>query len=100
MSEKHNKQLSTDKISELDDSQKLTEIMAQIDRLYEAFPDGNIVGHRDYHSAKIKAAQAEERFWNELKLDLAKKGAWGILIVMLVLMGMGISAKFGLKIGG
>jgi hypothetical protein len=48
----------------------------------------------------IKAAQAQENFWLEMKLDLAKKGAWGLTIIILGLIITGLQAKFGLWTGG
>lgn len=44
----------------------------------------------------IKASAAEERFWTELKLDVAKKGTWGIVVVLVGLVLVGVAAKFGL----
>lgn len=76
----------------------LAEIQASIGCLHKAFPDGDIDGHRKYHEAKIRAAQAEEIFWTDLKLDIAKKGAWGIIIVLVGLFMLGLSVKLG--IGG
>lgn len=66
----------------------------------KAFPvvDGeiDIVGHRKFHEAKIKAAEAEARFWNELRLDIAKKGAWGLLLILVGLILVGLSVKLGI----
>lgn len=41
---------------------------------------------------------AEERFWNELKIDVAKKGVWGLLIIVLGLAMIGLAAKFGISV--
>lgn len=94
------KPLSEIDVESMSDSQKLSVILHHLNRLYEAFPDEDVDGHCDYHAAKIRAAQAEERFWNELKLDLAKKGAWGLLIIVVGLIMVGLSAKLGLRPGG
>lgn len=61
----------------------------------DAFPDGP-ANHKNAHQAMINAAQAQERFWNELKLDIAKKGTWGLLITVVGLLMLGIAVKFGL----
>ena len=43
----------------------------------------------------IKAARAQEEFWKELRIDIAKKGVWGLLIILVGLVLTGIAAKFG-----
>jgi len=67
----------------------------ELAQINAAFPDGPD-NHRLAHQAMIKAAVAEERFWDELKLDIAKKGTWGLLIIILGLALVGIAAKFGI----
>jgi hypothetical protein len=89
--------LSKTKLDSLDESARLNLIIFHMIRLYEAFPEQDVEGHCDYHNAKIKAAEAEERFWNELKMDLAKKGAWGLLIIIVGLVMLGLSTKLGIK---
>lgn len=64
-------------------------VIAQITK--EAFPDG-AVKHGEYHQAKINAAKSEEKFWSELKLDLAKKGLWGIITILAGMVILGFSA--------
>lgn len=54
------------------------------------------VGHRSYHEGAIRAAQAEEAFWRELKMKLAIKGVWGILLVLIGLLVTGIGVKLGI----
>lgn len=81
---------------------QLSEILVEIRKLHNAFPrteDGetDIDGHRKYHESMIKAAEAQEEFWKELKLDIAKKGVWGLLIIVCGLVLTGIAAKFGLS---
>ena len=67
----------------------------ELAQINAAFPDGPNA-HRLAHQAMMKAAVAEERFWDELKLDIAKKGTWGLLIIILGLALVGIAAKFGI----
>ena len=69
--------------------------------LSRAFPrdaEGNIDidGHRSYHENLILAAKAQARFWEEMRLDLAKKGMWGLLIIIIGLLIVGIQAKLGM----
>lgn len=60
----------------------------------DAFPDG-AENHKNAHQAMINAAQAQERFWNELKLDIAKKGTWGLLVTLIGMVMLGVAVKFG-----
>lgn len=92
--------VTLEEFNSLDAAQKTAALFEHVHHLYEAFPEKDPEAHCDYHSAKIRAAQAEERFWNELKLDLAKKGAWGLLIIVLGLLVVGMSAKLGIRTGG
>ncbi len=78
---------------------KVDELTEQAKSCMSAFPDGP-VNHRLSHEAMIKAAQAQENFWNEMKVDLAKKGAYGLFIIILGLVITGLQAKFGLWTGG
>jgi hypothetical protein len=51
-------------------------------------PDGHadIDGHRDYHQEIIEEARARKTMWRELRSELVKKGAWGIVIVLSALV--------------
>jgi len=80
-------------------NKKVDDLSEQANRCLSAFPDGPD-NHRLSHEAMIKAAQAQENFWLEMKLDLAKKGSYGLLIIILGLVITGIQAKFGLWTGG
>ena len=44
----------------------------------------------------IAAARAEEAFWHDLKIDIAKKSIWGILHILIVLMLGTMAVKFGI----
>lgn len=72
----------------------------RIDAIETAFPEKNFPIHHDYHDAKIKAARAEEAFWNDLKNDLKKRGIIGIITVLIGLMIYGafikLKALFGI----
>lgn len=72
--------------------EKLDTALELLDQILYAFPDGT-VSHRQSHQAWIEAKQAEVKFWQELKLDIAKKGTWGLLIIVFGLLFAGLSAK-------
>jgi hypothetical protein len=69
-------------------SQEKCPLVESINKIMYAFPDGP-EHHRAAHEAWIKAKHAEEKFWMELKLDLAKKGTWAVLIIVLGLVVLG-----------
>lgn len=80
---------------------RFDEIMDELRKINGAFarnPDGStdFEGHRNYHEAMIKAATAQEQFWRELKLEVAKKGIWSLLVIICGLVVIGVSAKFGI----
>jgi len=80
---------------------KLDLILAEMHNMKSGFPkseDGSVDydGHRKYHEQLIKAAEAQTEFWRELRLDIAKKGAWSLLVIVLGLVSIGLLAKLGL----
>lgn len=77
---------------------RLDDIMDILTAAFAKNPDGSIDfdGHRRYHESMIRAADAQEKFWVELKLEIAKKGVWGLLVVICGLVIVGVSAKLGL----
>jgi hypothetical protein len=80
---------------------RFDEVMDELSKINSAFaknPDGTIdhAGHRQYHEAMIEAAKAQTEFWRELRLDVAKKGIWGLLVIVCGLILVGISAKLGI----
>lgn len=82
---------------------KLDLILSEIKKLEGAFPkneDGtaDFEGHKRFHDTKIKAAEAEVKFWQELKLDLAKKGTWAVMLVVAGLIVLGLGAKLGITV--
>ena len=70
-------------------------LKAHIDReeqmLAAAFPDGDVNGHRAAHESMMRASAAQEKFWQELKVDLAKKSLWGLMMVLVGLLMIGIT---------
>ena len=63
-------------------------------QLLHAFPDG-IENHREAHQRMIAAAKAEEAFWKDLKLDIARKSIWGILHILFLLTIGTLAVKLG-----
>ena len=63
-------------------------------QLLYAFPDG-IENHRESHQQMIAAAKAEEAFWKDLKIDIAKKSIWGILHILILLTLGTLAVKLG-----
>jgi hypothetical protein len=81
----------------------LSGIAAQLNLVVRAFPtnkDGQIDadGHRTYHEALIRSAEAQEKFWLDLKQDLIKKGLWTVIFVVVGLIVTGVSAKLGIRV--
>lgn len=74
--------------------EKVDEALAILATIAYAFPDGP-EAHRHAHEAMIKASAAQERFWDELKLDIAKKGLWGLLVIVVGLVLVGAATKVG-----
>lgn len=80
---------------------RLDEILQEIKKVHGAFPrtddgDADFSGHREAHEAMIEAAKAQTEFWRELKLDVIKKGVWGLLIIVCGLAITGFAAKLGI----
>lgn len=80
---------------------RFDEVLAEIKKISSAFTtneDGStdFEGHRKFHEEKIRAAKAETEFWRELKLEIAKKGIWSLLVIICGLIVVGTSAKLGL----
>lgn len=83
---------------------RFDEIMAELRKINGAFPrdvDGEVdhEGHRKYHESLIRAAEAQEQFWRDIRMDVAKKGVWAAIIIVLGLLVVGIQFKLGLSAG-
>lgn len=81
---------------------KLDLILEQQTKMLGAFArdaDGSIDfdGHRRYHEAMIEAAKEQAAFWRELKIDIAKKGLWGLLVILCGLVLTGVATKTGVS---
>lgn len=82
---------------------RFDELLAEVRKINSAFaktPDGDVDfdGHRRYHEQMIAAATAQEEFWRDLKLEVAKKGIWSLLVIICGLVVVGLSAKMGIGV--
>jgi len=82
---------------------KLDLILAEMRHVRAAFPkdeDGEVDydGHRKYHESLIRAAEAQEAFWNDLKKELIKKGLLGAIVIAIGLLWLGAQAKLGISV--
>jgi len=80
----------------------LDELLDEMHKITGAFArnnDGSIDfdGHRRYHESMIEAAEAQTQFWREMKLEIAKKGIWGLLVILCGLVMVGLATKFGIS---
>jgi len=87
---------------ELTIEQKLDLILEEVKQLKRAFPkdedgESDFEGHRRAHEQLITAAKAQTKFWEELRLDVIKKGLWGMLIIICGLVITGVGTKLGIK---
>ena len=86
---------------ELGIEHKLDLILDEVRHMRGAFPkneDGEVdyEGHRKYHEALIRAAEAQTEFWNDLKKEVAKKGIIAVLVIICGLAWLGVQAKLGI----
>lgn len=69
----------------------------------QAFPEGDLAGHRAYHEARIEAAKAEEEFWRVAKETLIKKGVTSLVWLVGVIASLavlGLAVNLGLPVAG
>ena len=83
--------------------QKLDLILAEMHNMRGAFPkneDGEVDydGHKKYHESLIRAAEAQEEFWRDLKKEVAKKGIIAALVIICGLLWLGAQAKLGISV--
>jgi len=74
--------------------QKLDIALSLLHEINDAFPEGT-AKHREVHEVWMQAKKSEAEFWQELKLDIAKKGVWGLLVIVIGLVLTGLSVKTG-----
>jgi hypothetical protein len=61
---------------------KVDEAIRRIDDLHKAFPGGDWEGHRRYHEAMIRRIESRTKLYEDLRVELAKKGLWAVLVVL------------------
>lgn len=93
-----NKQETRRKYDKLSQEEKLDIIITTLDEILAAFPDGP-EKHREAHESWIAAKKAETEFWKDLKLEIAKKGIWGLIVLITGLILIGLSVKLGYPTG-
>ena len=59
------------------ESDELAQAVRKI--LDDSFPEGDPAGHRRYHEASIAKAEAEAKFWQEMRLAATKWAGLGAL---------------------
>lgn len=63
----------------------------------KAYPNEDPVAHRQYHEAVMRAAEEQEKFWRELRIDVAKKSIWGLITILVGLVLAGVAVKFEVR---
>lgn len=61
----------------LDESKAVQTLMRALPSKADGTPD--IDGHREYHASLIEEAKARAEFWRDLRMELLRKGLWGML---------------------
>lgn len=67
----------------------------KVDQVLKGFPDGDPASHRKFHEALINRAQAREKFWNDLRSELIRKGILAMLVFLggLLVAGLAVAVK-------
>ncbi len=62
-------------------------MLKQIENAFPKKPEGDpdFSGHRDYHSALIEESKSRAAMWRELRVELLRKGLWGLIGVIVFL---------------
>ncbi|NPT39672.1 hypothetical protein [Paraburkholderia xenovorans] len=90
MSQRHSENITQMAVTD----RKVEEVIRRVDDLHDAFPGGDWDGHRRYHEAVIKKLEAREKFYQDLRVELAKKGVWALA----VMLGLALWAFFKSKV--
>ena len=79
-----------------DETLTLAEEIAHL--MNKSFPQGDPEGHRAYHEASIKRAEANAEFWSKMRFEISKWGLIGFLGWFIGMVAVSIwKANFGLK---
>jgi hypothetical protein len=74
-------------------ARKLDEVIRRVDDLHKGFPAGDWEGHRRYHETLIERAEARTKFYDDLRVELAKKGIWALLALLGIALWQYIKSK-------
>lgn len=72
-----------------------------LERFRQAFPDGDLTAHRNYHQGLVDAAEEQKHFWEDARRILLSKGIDGLLSVLkivFILAVIGAATKLGLTL--
>jgi len=50
--------------------------------MLNAFPGGDTDSHRRFHESLIRKAEERTKFWAELRVKLAEKGIWAVVMFL------------------
>ena len=79
-----------------DETLVLAEEIAHL--MNKSFPHGDSEGHRAYHEASIKRAEANAEFWSKMRFEISKWGLIGFSGWFIGMVAVSIwKANFGLK---
>lgn len=57
----------------------------------------DFVRHRMAHEEQTRAAEAQTKFWTDLRAEVAKKGTIGVLVIIIGLLAVGAASKLGIR---
>lgn len=89
LDQRHGENITAQAVTE----KKIVEAIRGIDELRKAFPDGDADGHRRYHESIIRKNEAREKFYEDLRAELAKKGLWAVIAVIATAMWFYVKSK-------
>lgn len=89
LDQRHGENITAQAVTE----KKIVEAIRGIDELRKAFPDGDADGHRRYHESIIRKNEAREKFYDDLRAELAKKGLWALIAMVGVALWAFVKSK-------
>jgi hypothetical protein len=89
LDQRHGENITAQAVTE----KKIVEAIRGIDELRKAFPDGDADGHRRYHESIIRKNEAREKFYEDLRAELAKKGLWALVAVLALALWQFFKSK-------
>lgn len=58
---------------------RMDDFGGKLDRFSKAFPNDDPDGHRRFHEAEIRRAEARAEFWEKMRFEVVKWGLFGFL---------------------